>query len=138
MVTRAPRPCVTTGTRPRAVRPCHVTTMTVLLPSYWKKRASKIAQLGPSPHGDEDEEQRYRPIDRALLLRTLKLLAPYKRLYAVGVALGVGMTIAEMMSPKYTQWIINYGVGFASHSLSPMPATRAAAIGHIALLIGAW
>ena len=110
--------------------------MTISLP--FRKKATKPAtQISYSPD-EEDEEQRYRPIDRKLLLRTLKLLAPYKKRYAVGVLLGVGMTVAEMMSPKFTQWIINYGIGYARNELSPMPPSQGAAMLHILLLVVFW
>ena len=87
---------------------------------------------------EEDEELRYRPIDLKLLGRTLKLLAPYKKQYAFGVLLGVGMTVAEMMSPKFTQWIINYGIGYAKGDLHPMPATPQGAMWHIMVLVLSW
>jgi len=110
--------------------------VTLSLP--FRKRAAKAAtRISYSPT-EEDEELRYRPIDRKLLARTLRLLAPYKRQYALGVFLGVAMTVGEMMSPKFTQWIINYGIGYSGGKLNPMPATRLAAMGHVVLLIAVW
>ena len=87
---------------------------------------------------EEDEELRYRPIDRALLRRTLQLLTPFKKQYALGIFLGILMTIGEMMSPKFTQWIINYGVEYAGGTLAPMPATPGRAVLHVVVLIVAW
>jgi ATP-binding cassette subfamily B protein len=109
--------------------------LTLFLPS--RKKIPKPPAISYSPT-EEDEELRYRPIDRKLLARTLKLLAPYKKRYAFGICLGIAMTVAEMMSPKFTQWIINYGVAYAGHGLSPMPATPRAAILHVVLLIALW
>ena len=90
------------------------------------------------PAFEDDEEQRYRPIDRALLRRTLQLLEPFKKQYALGVFLGILMTIGEMMSPKFTQWIINYGIDFAAHRQELGAPTRQAAIWHVVFLVAAW
>ena len=103
----------------------------------FKRKAPKATTISYSAD-EEDEELRYRPIDRKLLARTLELLAPYKKQYALGVLLGVGMTIAEMMSPKFTQWIINYGIGYVKGELYPMPATQIQAMWHIVLLVCLW
>jgi ATP-binding cassette subfamily B protein len=104
--------------------------LTISLP--FRKKATKPATQISYSADEEDEEQRYKPIDRTLLLRTLKLLAPYKKRYAVGVLLGVGMTVAEMMSPKFTQWIINFGISY------PRNLPQRPAILHILMLIAIW
>ena len=105
-----------------------------------KKRAAHAAKAAAAVAAlaDEDEEVRYRPIDRALLRRTLGLLAPWKKWYALGLSLGIGQTVLEMMSPKFTQWIINYGDGYRKRTLSPFPPTQAAAIGHVVWLVAIW
>ena len=87
---------------------------------------------------EEDEEQRYKPIDRKLLARTLQLLAPFKKQYALGIGLGILMTVGEMMSPKFTQWIINYGIGYTRGELVPMPSTPHGAMWHIVMLVVLW
>ena len=104
--------------------------MTISLP--FRKKATKPATQISYSADEEDEEQRYKPIDRKLLLRTLKLLAPYKKRYTIGVLLGVAMTVAEMMSPKFTQWIINYGISY------PRNQPQRTAILHILMLVGLW
>ena len=91
----------------------------------------------PLPPLAEEEEARYRPIDRALLKRVLGLLAPYRRRYALGVSLGVAMTALEMVSPKFMQWIIDYGVSFQRHALPGNP-TAGSAIHHILAVIACW
>ena len=103
-----------------------------------RKKTSHPATKISYAADEEDEELRYRPIDLKLLARTLKLLAPFKKQYALGVLLGVGMTIAEMMSPKFTQWIINYGIGYVRGDLHPMPATQHRAMWHIVVLVLLW
>ncbi|HEY8751245.1 MAG TPA: ABC transporter ATP-binding protein [Tepidisphaeraceae bacterium] len=107
--------------------------MTLSLP-FRKKPAPKPPAISYSST-EEDEELRYKPIDRKLLARTLGLLAPFKARYALGISLGIAMTVAEMMSPKFTQWIINYGISFASGSVHTTPNR---AIGHIVLLVALW
>ena len=104
----------------------------------FRKKSTKPPTAISYSTDEQDEELRYRPIDRKLLARTLKLLLPYRKQYALGIFLGVLMTVAEMMSPKFTQWIINYGIAFVGGRLDPMPATPNAAIGHIALLVVIW
>jgi ATP-binding cassette subfamily B protein len=107
--------------------------LTLSLP-FRKKPAPKPPAISYSST-EEDEELRYKPIDRKLLARTLGLLAPFKARYALGISLGIAMTVAEMMSPKFTQWIINYGISFASGSVHTTPNR---AIGHIVLLVALW
>ena len=110
--------------------------MTLSLP--FRKKPTKAQTKLSYSTDEEDEEQRYRPIDRALVRRTLQLLAPFKKQYAMGIALGVLMTVGEMMSPKFTQWIINYGVAFVARKLDPMPVSTRAAMWHIVELVALW
>ncbi|HEX4796754.1 MAG TPA: ABC transporter ATP-binding protein [Humisphaera sp.] len=102
-----------------------------------RKKPARPGLSIPLPPLGEEEEQRYRPIDRVLLRRVLGLLVPFKKKYALGVALGASMTILEMFSPKFMQWIIDYGVSFQKHVLPGNPTTKHA-IGHVLLTIGAW
>jgi ATP-binding cassette subfamily B protein len=103
-----------------------------------RKKPTK-ARTKVSYSADEaDEELRYRPIDRKLLARTLQLLAPFKKQYALGLLLGIGMTIGEMMSPKFTQWIINYGIDYADRRSDPTRPPPHAAMWHIVELVALW
>jgi ATP-binding cassette, subfamily B, bacterial len=111
--------------------------LTITLP-FRRKPTQPQAKAPVSPFDEEDEEQRYRPIDRALLGRTLQLLAPYKKQYALGVFLGILMTVGEMMSPKFTQWIINYGIGFVAQKNEAGAPTTSAAAWHIVFLVAMW
>ena len=79
----------------------------------------------------------YRPIDRMLLRRDARAAAPFKKQYALGVALGACMTILEMLSPKFMQWIIDYGVSFQKHVLPNQP-TSGGAIRHVLAIIAFW
>lgn len=109
----------------------------VSFPRFRRKPPISPAGLPVPPPLVEDEEQRYRPIDRALLGRVLSLLVPYKRQYALGVSLGVAMTILDMLSPKFMQWIIDFGVAFQKRALLPQP-TESGAVRHVLFLIAMW
>jgi ATP-binding cassette, subfamily B, bacterial len=102
-----------------------------------KKAPDPHVRLPMPPAIADDEEQRYRPIDRVLLKRVLGLLAPYKSQYALGVFLGACMTVLDMLSPKFMQWMIDYGVGYQKEALPDHP-THAGATHHVLLLIGTW
>ena len=102
-----------------------------------KKKAIAPSKLPAIPPLAEDEEQRYRPIDRALLGRVLGLLAPYKSQYTLGVSLGLSMTFLDMLSPKFMQWLIDYGVGYQKHALLPQP-TENGAVRHVLFVIAMW
>jgi ATP-binding cassette subfamily B protein len=102
-----------------------------------KKPARPVAPARPLD--DDDEEIRYRPIDRVLLRRTLELLAPYKKLYALGLTLGTAQTVLDMLSPKFTQWIIDYGDRYVrSKTAGHLTIAPSAAAWHIIQLVGLW
>jgi ATP-binding cassette subfamily B protein len=111
--------------------------LTLSLPFRRKPRKAQTATI-PLPAFEDDEEQRYRPIDRALLRRTLQLLEPFKKQYALGIFLGILMTVGEMMSPKFTQWIINYGIDFVASREEAGATTSSAAVWHIVFLVAMW
>ena len=85
----------------------------------------------------EDEEPRYRPIDRRLIRRMLSWLRPYRRRYALGITLGVMMVTLETQSPQFMRAIINLATGFASGTLQPMP-TENEAVWRLARIVGGW
>jgi ABC-type multidrug transport system fused ATPase/permease subunit len=113
------------------------TIVTLSLP-FRRKPTPPPATAARLPAYEDDEEQRYRPIDRALLRRTLQLLEPFKKQYAMGVFLGILMTIGEMMSPKFTQWIINYGIEFAAQRGAIGSPTPSRAVWHVVFLVAMW
>ncbi len=90
----------------------------------------------PSPP-DDDEEDRYRPIDLKLVRRMLTWLRPYRSRYALGIGLGLVMVLLEMQSPLFMRELINYATGFAAGALSPMP-TEGQAIGRVLQVVGLW
>jgi ATP-binding cassette subfamily B protein len=103
------------------------------------RKRPQPAQAGSSAKDEdpEEEEQRYRKIDLKLLRRMLQLLAPYKKQYALGVTLGTAMAVLDMLSPKFTQWIIDYGLAFTKHTLAEQP-TVAGAVLYVGKLVALW
>ncbi len=87
--------------------------------------------------GAEEDEPRYRPIDWSLIRRLFGFLRPYRRRYALGIALGMVMVVLEMQGPLFMGAIVNWATGYARGTLSPMP-TEARAIAHVAQLVGLW
>ena len=85
----------------------------------------------------EEGEARYKPIDLAMVRRLLSQLKPYKKTYALGVSLGIATLLLEMMSPKYTEWLINLTTNFANHGPGA-PPTAALAIRRLVGLVVAW
>ncbi len=111
--------------------------MTLTLP--WRKKATRPAGAVSVTADDDEEELRYRPIDRQLLRRTLSLLAPFKKAYALGLTLGTTQTILDMFSPKFTQWIIDFGDKYVrAKAVGQIHIVPSAAYWHIAYLVGLW
>jgi ATP-binding cassette subfamily B protein len=103
------------------------------------KKSTRPAAGPASAKDDDEEELNYRPIDRKLLGRTLSLLAPYKRLYALGLTLGTTQTVLDMLSPKFTQWIIDFGDRYVrSARAGAVAISRSTASWHIVHLVGLW
>src|SRR5947209_17624021 len=100
-----------------------------LLTSRRKARAKLNEQLASLTSGEEGEIL-YKPIEWPLVRRLLQLLRPFWKQYALGVALGVLAVIADMMSPQFMRWIINY-IEARGKDISD-----SAAIWHVAMIVG--
>jgi ATP-binding cassette subfamily B protein len=98
------------------------------------RRRNLVAQL--SSLQSEDEEVHYKPIEWPLVRRLIKLLAPFKKQYALGLSLGALMVVLEMMSPQYMRHIINYVTDYRSSAGSTNGDS--AAVRHVALIVAAW
>src|SRR3954466_2611591 len=93
--------------------------MLTLLPGRSKKKAAKASQAASAAAlGDDPEDERYRPIDLKLVRRMAQVLRPFARMYALGAAIGLVHVFLEMLSPRFTQEIIDH-----------CPAARDAAAG---------
>jgi len=84
----------------------------------------------------DDEEVKYRPIEWPLVRRLLKVLWPFRRQYAIGVLMGVGTVVLEMMSPLYMKHIINF-VGAYTAGTGSAAAMHAATL-HLIRVVLAW
>jgi ATP-binding cassette subfamily B protein len=108
-----------------------------LLSSRKRKRPTKPADPALTVDGEDADEARYKPIDMALLRRVLRLLAPYKRQYALGLLLGVSMIVLEMQSPKFMQEIINHVTAYTGGQDEAAAAAGGSYLGRLAAwLIG--
>ena len=110
---------------------------TLGLPFLRKRPRPKPPGLSAADDDPEEEEQRYRKIDLKLLRRTMGLLAPYKKRYALGLLFGLTMAVLDMFSPKFTQWIMDYCLSFTQHKLATQPTLWAAGM-HICGLVAKW
>src|SRR4051794_29736677 len=109
--------------------------MLTLLPGRSKKKAAKAAQAASAAAlGDDAEEERYRPIDLKLVRRMAQVLRPFWRMYALGAGIGLVHVFLEMLSPRFTQEIIDHCTAWGDAA-----AGRAAAEGHgVVARIAAW
>ena len=99
--------------------------------------AASAEGLVAPPPPPEDREERYRPIDLALVRRLLGLLAPYKWKYATGIAVGTGMIWLEMQSPKFIAQMIDTVGRFGPGGTGTL-AERSPAAWKIAGIVGLW
>ncbi len=111
--------------------------MTAAATSRAQRKAAAAALAATLPRPTEEEEPRYRPIDRTMVRRLLGFLRPYRWRYALGIALGMVMIVLEMQGPLFMGRIVNWATGYVRGTLSPMP-TESGAIRHLVGLIGLW
>ena len=112
-----------------------MTTLTARL--FARKRTPPPTPPPPTPLDADEKEETYKPIEWPLLRRLLSMLAPFKWRYALGITLCAVHVLLEMLSPKFTQWIINYTTDYVGRALSPMP-TESQAIRWVVTIIAIW
>lgn len=109
--------------------------------SGWTRLLAWLRPAPPSrpvnPVTGEEEEPDYRPLDRALVLRLLACLKPYRRRYVLGIAIGLVMVTLEMQGPRFIAWIIHYTGEYQSGALDPMPTASGATAG-VARIVLLW
>ena len=96
-----------------------------------------LAQAPPQAQDFGDEEARYKPIEWPLMRRLFSLLAPHRKQYIVGIALGVAMIMLEMLSPLFMKGLVDYTTAYKLGKLAPMPS-EGDAIRHVCLIVLAW
>jgi ATP-binding cassette subfamily B protein len=83
-----------------------------------------------------EQEERYKPIEWPLVKRLLGVLAPFKKQYLTGLAIGLIYVTCDMSGPLFMRHVINYGKAFTDHRLGAI--TIDDAIGHLSRIIGLW
>jgi len=108
--------------------------MRLKLPFLRKKPAPVSAGDLDAPEG----EARYAKIDLNMVRRMLRALAPYKRVYALGMTLGLAHVLLEMQGPRFMQHLIDYTTRVAPTQPfdGPMPADPR--VTHVTLVVLFW
>jgi ATP-binding cassette subfamily B protein len=109
--------------------------MTALFPKRFRRLTAPAKAVQSVEN--EDGEARYKPIDGAMLRQLLAQLKPFKKLYAIGIALGVVQMLLELQSPRFLAWVLNLTTAYARHEPGA-PATSHAAILKLFWLVLWW
>jgi ATP-binding cassette subfamily B protein len=105
------------------------------LPFRLKKGPAPVTAAA-SAYVESEDEDRYKPIQWPLVKRLLVSLSPFKRLYFLAIGLGLCHVLLDMMSPWFTQQIIDYG---ADYSRGKLPGvSQSIACWHILHIMGSW
>ncbi|MEO6437411.1 MAG: ABC transporter ATP-binding protein, partial [Tepidisphaeraceae bacterium] len=91
----------------------------------------------PAKISEEAEEERYKPIEWPLVRRLLTVLAPYKKQYLIGLAVGLIHVLCDMTGPKFMQHTIDYVTAFNPNRSEALGGAKQA-IGHLSLVIVLW
>jgi ATP-binding cassette subfamily B protein len=101
-----------------------------------KKSRATSAAVAQAAKIESEDEDRYRPIQWPLVKQLLAALAPFKWWYFVAICLGLCQVLLDMLSPEFTQRLINYGTEFAAGQHPGVSTT--AASWHIVHIIAVW
>ncbi|HTL29246.1 MAG TPA: ABC transporter ATP-binding protein [Tepidisphaeraceae bacterium] len=100
------------------------------------QKALEAGALGVAPaQVENDEEQKYRPIEWPLVQRMLSTLRPYRKQYMIGISIGLVHVLCDMLGPKFIQAIIDFCQKYASAAVQ---MSQNAAIRHLMGIIGLW
>lgn len=100
-----------------------------------RRRASTGAATVRIPQIEFDEEQRYRPIDWPLVRRLLRELAPYKKQYFAGIALGLIHVLLDMTGPIFIARLVDYCTDVVRRA-NAIPHGQA--VRHVLAIVGVW
>jgi ATP-binding cassette, subfamily B, bacterial len=81
--------------------------------AFLKKRKPDKPPVATSA-GQEDEEQRYRPIEWWLVRRLVSAWRPHRKLYATGTALSLTHVTLDLLGPLFTGMLVNYCAAYIS------------------------
>ncbi|HYO10891.1 MAG TPA: ABC transporter ATP-binding protein [Tepidisphaeraceae bacterium] len=101
------------------------------------RRGRKPLLVKPATLEGMESEEQYKPIEWPLVRRLLTTLAPYKKQYALGLALGIVHVACDMASPKFMQHVIDYVTNFTSGTIQVSGGARGA-VWHITFVIMLW
>ncbi len=77
------------------------------------------------PDVEPEDELRYGKIDLALIRRMSKSLYPFRRLYAIGLLLGLVHIVMEMLGPLFVKHLINFTVPLGQRFGTPTQPGKA-------------
>jgi ATP-binding cassette subfamily B protein len=113
---------------------------TMGLPFGRRKKIAPISALPPAPTKnsqiESEDEDKYRPIQWALVRRLLGELRPFARSYIFGILLGLVFVLLDMLGPLFIKAIINYGTDYSAGKYPGISVSSAS--WHIAEIIGIW
>jgi ATP-binding cassette subfamily B protein len=102
------------------------------------RRTLRPPMVTSTPGQEVDEEQRYGKIDMKLVRRLGQSLWPFRRLYVIGLLLGLVHIAMEMAGPKFMQAIANYSLYEGRDLAATGPAGLHQATWHVVWVVAAW
>jgi ATP-binding cassette subfamily B protein len=84
---------------------------------------------------ENDDEQRYKPIEWSLVKRLLRELAPFRKQYTTGILIGLVHVSLDLLGPQFIRKIINYCTAYIGGDIQ---TTQGGAIRHVLMIIGFW
>jgi ATP-binding cassette, subfamily B, bacterial len=106
-------------------------------------RRKKIAPILPASAAatknsqiESEDEDKYRPIQWALVRRLLGELRPFAGNYIFGILLGLVFVLLDMLGPLFIKAIINFGTDYSAGKYPQVSVSSAS--WHIARIIGIW
>ncbi len=98
-----------------------------------RNRTSAAAlPVKPAPI-ENDDEQRYKPIEFQLLRRMLAELKPFRTQYILGISIGLVQVLFDMTGPKFIQALINF-----CKSIDTFPGTSREGIQRVLFIVMLW
>jgi len=95
-----------------------------------RRRPPPLPEFAPRIKDADEDDERYKPIDWAIVRRQLTWLAPFKRQYVLAICVGLVHLLLEMSSPQFMRWLIydvtTYALGKHPAASSDVAAVRSA------------
>ena len=111
--------------------------MTTFAVNPFRRRAKPAPVTPPTSPVEAGDEARYGKIDLKLIRRMLGALRPFRKLYAIGLVLGLVHIGLEMAGPKFMQHLIDFTLDWVK--AHPAPARMVwGGTRHVLLLMAGW